>query len=1059
MTDFDEINPIIDNNSEENTIKKAVKKLARNSKEIKIASGYFFISGFNIIQDDVPELRDPKVKDNLIDSPFKIIMGPQTDIETRNQLILGYEKEIDKIKDVDDIKRLSNLYKFIKNGLVDVKVYIKKQFHPKLYMFKFKLDSGLTGKKYIVGSSNFTHSGSEGNLELNLFKDNDPSFSYLEKWFDGLWKMSEDFRSDLIKLIKESDVYEKNKELFEEETKFEYLSPLEFFKTIIKIFNKDYLLEKDNILLPFQELDYKLSKDIIQKYGGVIIANSVGLGKSYIASRLVADYFKNKKKILLIIPPNLREQWTGYLKLFKIKLPLNDVISHYALSQKEFPDEKFKDYDLILIDESHNFRNCESNRYKNFMKKIKNNKAEYILLTATPINNSLADLKSQIDILRDENKFRNDELFKLYNSLKSYVKKEDNVFKQDIKNLRRKIIVRTTRRDLKKLYKEIILPGGSKVALKEPKLITHNYSLTGETYKKIYDKVVTFLTNLELPHLKVINPDAGKFLVGLYKILLYKRLESSIYAFYQSLKHLETKEKSFRNLLKKYPISKIREIEDKDMLNKLIKTVGEDEYLLNYMDTGKTNQKDEQTKEQYLNDIENDLKLIGEFIGLVEQLRMSGMKFKDDKIELLRDVISKNKDKKILLFTQFVDTADYLAENLKDMNQKSFVMDKVIGDTKDKIAKVIKFSPSSNKEYISREPTGPFTKFLISTDTLSEGVNLQEADWVINYDLPWNPVRLIQRIGRVHRIGNNKDVFVHNFVPSEDFDKEINLVKTLKKKIKNIIEIIGSEHSLLTLEELEQIKNKEKDDVDIITQKRDLIRQNKLDDLESVEESSKLSEFDKYLLDIIKTHTIKKDELKEIISPSKPIFTTLSGEEKGKFFVYTIDDGVSKSMRYKFMKEKEGLQEEYIPKIDNLISPRKHLLPEDMNDIHIFEKEVLGKEEKERKKSQHEISDERVEALKRRIVSKLNQTRLNNSSNNQFRKKAAQINKINIPEYYFKEVNEHYLKWIKDEKFVQNTKEFLTDFDDLLKTLEKVSQEAIKTKDIKSEMTGFVVYG
>lgn len=558
MSGIDEINPIIDNNSEENTIKKAIKKLSKDSKEIKVATGYFFISGFNVIQDELSNLRVPKIEGQFFDSPFKIIMGPQTDITTKDQLVLGYKKELEKVKDAEEVKNISNLYKFVKNGFVDVKIYIKKQFHPKLYMFKFKLDSGLTGKKYIVGSSNFTESGSEGNLELNLYKDNDPSFSYLENWFDELWKNCEEFRADLIRLIQESSIYNQHKELFEEELKYDYLAPVEFFKTIIKIFNKDYLLEKDNVLLPFQELDYKLAKDIIQRFGGVIIANSVGLGKSYIASKLLVDYYKGKKKILLIIPPNLREQWEGYLRVFEIKLAPKDIVSMYELSQKDFPDEKFKDYDLILIDESHNFRNDESNRYKNLMKKIKNNKAEYILLTATPINNSLNDLKSQIDILRDENKFRNEDLFKYYTSLKSYVKKKDDKLKEDIKLLRRKLIVRTTRRDLKKLYKEIILPGAGKVILKEPILRTHNYSLTGKTYKDIYNHVVSFLSELELPHLKILNPDAGKFLIGLYKILLYKRLESSIYAFHQSLKHLESKEKNFKKLLEKYPLEKIR---------------------------------------------------------------------------------------------------------------------------------------------------------------------------------------------------------------------------------------------------------------------------------------------------------------------------------------------------------------------------------------------------------------------------------------------------------------------------------------------------------------------
>jgi phosphatidylserine/phosphatidylglycerophosphate/cardiolipin synthase-like enzyme len=289
--------------------------LSKNAIEIKIATGYFFISGFNLVQEELEKLRKPILQREGIDSPFKIIMGNQTDLLTRDQIILGYRKELDKITNPDHISNISSLYTFIRNEKVDIRVYTKKLFHPKLYLFKNKTDGSLTGNRFIIGSSNFSYSGGTNNLELNLFKINDPCFSYLEKWFDTLWFESEEFKSDLIKLIEDSDLYKNNPKLFDKSKKYIYLPPLLFFSNIIKALKKSYLLEIDNILLPFQEIDYKVSKDIIQKYGGVIIANSVGLGKSYIASKILSDYYKQNKKILLIIPPNLREQWVGYLRL------------------------------------------------------------------------------------------------------------------------------------------------------------------------------------------------------------------------------------------------------------------------------------------------------------------------------------------------------------------------------------------------------------------------------------------------------------------------------------------------------------------------------------------------------------------------------------------------------------------------------------------------------------------------------------------------------------------------------------------------------------------------
>jgi len=846
-----------------------------------------------------------------------------------------------------------------------------------------------------------------------------------------------------------------------------YVSPLEFFQMIIKIFGKQYLLEKDNILLPFQELDYKLAKDIINRFGGVIIANSVGLGKSFIASRLLQDYYKEKKRILLIIPPNLREQWEGYLKRFNIKLSKRNILSMYEVSQKDFSEEKYWDYDVILIDESHNFRNNTSNRWINFMKRIKNNKAIYILLTATPINNSLNDLKSQIDMFRDENKFRNEELFRFYDSLKQYVKKEDDRLKNDIKQLRRKLIVRTTRRDLKRLYREIVIPGKGKAKLKEPILKPETYSLKGNIYKQIFDNIVDFLSSLELPHLKILNPDAGKYLLGLYKILLYKRLESSIYAFYQSIIHLEKKEKKFRTLLQKYPLDKIRKIENKELLNKLMKTVEEDQYILDYIDAGKE-VKWKEDKEEYLRDIKKDLEKISEFKVLIEKLKVKHTKFKDDKIEFLRQLIEKHRDKKILLFTQFVDTADYLYENFKDISSDRFLIREVTGSTKDKIAEVIRFSPSSQEEFIERtmEIRPPFTKFLISTDALSEGVNLQEADYVINYDLPWNPVRLIQRVGRAHRIGGNKDIFVVNFIPDKNIDKEMKLVETLKSKIDNIIEILGAEHSILTLEELEKIRKKEIEDLKILSKKREFIRKLKLDKLEQEDERSKLSELDRYLIDIMKTHEITKEDLKEIKIPTKVIYTVLDHSHRGNLLIYSLDDGETVQTKYTFQEVNNKFKEEFIPKVLSFTSHRKHLSDNEILQIDNFEHSKLKEIESERKRLQHAVFDERTENLRKKIVRELQNYIYNKKlmgKDEDFKKdlkeKIPILERRNIPEVYYNELHEFYLKWIKEKQFLKSKSKFLEELDSILTTLEKASKEMIRIKDIKACLKGFIVYG
>ena len=1045
-------------------LKNVVKDLLKKSENAKIATGYFFLSGFDLVKDDVQRVKK-----------IQIIMGRETDIPTKKELVKGYEERrlkeqiingmIEDIKKVSEneeqIKKIKDLHDLIREGKIEVKIYTKEKFHSKAYIFELRDSVTDVG---IIGSSNFTASGLTFNTELNSVHTQRAALELLNEWFEERWEEAEDFREDLIKIIEESEAYRK---FVKEISHYVYVSPLDFFKMIIKIFSKQYLLEKDNILLPFQELDYKLAKDIINKFGGVIIANSVGLGKSYIASRLLQDYHKEKKRILLIIPPNLREQWEGYLKVFNVKVSKRDILSMYEVSQKDFPEEKYHNYDVILVDESHNFRNDNSNRWKNFMKKIKNNKAIYILLTATPINNSLNDLKTQIDMFKDENKFRNEELFRFYNSLKKYIKKEDERLKDDIKQLRRKLIVRTTRRDLKRLYKEIVIPGKGKAKLKEPILKPQFYTLKGDIYEQIFDKIVNFLSSLELPHLKILNPDAGKYLVGLYKILLYKRLESSIYAFYRSIIHLENKEKSFENLLKKLPLNKIREMEREELNKTLRKPDEAQQFLFDYVET-EEKFKEKESKKLYLKDIKNDLKKISEFKRLVEKLKLNHNKFTDDKIIILKRLIEKHKDKKILLFTQFIDTADYLYENFKDISNNRFLIRKVTGDTKDKIAEVIKFSPSSQEKFIerSKEVKPPFTKFLISTDALSEGVNLQEADYVINYDLPWNPVRLIQRIGRAHRIGSNKDIFVVNFIPDKNIDKEMKLVKTLKTKINNIIEIIGAEYSILTIEELEKIRKKEVEDMKLLAEKRQYMRKLKLDKLEQEEERSKLSGFDRYLINIIETHGITKKDLAKVNIPNKVIYTILNNNIKGNLFIYSIDDGETVQTKHIFQERDGKFKEEFIPKVVSFISYRKQLTDNEILQVDNFKHNKLKEIEFERKKQQHIVFDERTENLRRKIVRELQNYVYNKrligkdeDFKNNLKERISSLEKRNIPEVYYKEIHEFYLNWIKNKQFLKAKSKFLQELDSILSILEKASKEIIQIKDIKAELKGFIVYG
>ena len=311
-----------------------------------------------------------------------------------------------------------------------VRVLTERRFHSKAYIFK-RQNSDLA----IVGSSNMTRSGLTDNIELNLMVKDRQTIQALEKWFDELWNAAEDLSLQLLQVIEVSKTYEYVRTGL---PSCLYLAPLDFFKTLIKAVDREYLLTEEGLLLPFQELDYKISMETISQYGGVIIASSVGLGKSYVACRIIKDYYSQGKRVLLIIPPNLREQWEGYLRLFDIPPSRIAMVSMFELSKSDFDREVYRGFDMILVDESHNFRNPASNRTKNFMKSVKNSKAVYILLSATPINNSLGDLLTQVDMFMVPERFKAGGIQSLYADLAAYVRSGDPSLRPSIVQLRSK---------------------------------------------------------------------------------------------------------------------------------------------------------------------------------------------------------------------------------------------------------------------------------------------------------------------------------------------------------------------------------------------------------------------------------------------------------------------------------------------------------------------------------------------------------------------------------------------------------------------------------------------
>ena len=351
----DKIAPNIIDNSPNRELIRVLKDQLKKSKEAKFATGYFFLSGFSLVKDDFPENYEKK--------PFlKIVMGDETTYPTKEELVEGCNlREIFKQRMIEDlqkikltgeqIKQLEALRDFVANNIIDVKLFDKSRLHAKLYLFLTKPEEkyGSPGLA-VVGSSNFTAEGLTKNKELNVLLTSREEVLYLNQWFDELWNEAVEFREDLLKVIDISGVlpgspYPKIGNLIDSQTLFKYLVYKWFEGRVLNLLKRDILME-------FQLVGVVNATDKTNFYNGVILADSVGLGKSFMASAVIEEFLNGKHptwlpngktpSVMLILPPSIIPQWEELL-----------ITSEYFLSGnvkrlvKDFNNHKV--YEICLL--------------------------------------------------------------------------------------------------------------------------------------------------------------------------------------------------------------------------------------------------------------------------------------------------------------------------------------------------------------------------------------------------------------------------------------------------------------------------------------------------------------------------------------------------------------------------------------------------------------------------------------------------------------------------------------------------------------------------------------
>ena len=780
--------------------------------------------------------------------------------EFREQLTIGVPTHADE-------RGLRQLARQIRHDKVRVKLFLKHPLHAKLYLLH--RPDPITPTVGYLGSSNLTLAGLSLQGELNVEVLDPDTCQKLEDWFEDRWtdRWCIDISEELVEIIEQSWARE------------ELIPPYHIYlKMAYHLSNEaraglnEFQIPRDfeGKLFEFQTAAVKIAAHHLNKRGGVLIGDVVGLGKTLMGTAL-ARIFEDDYGLetLIICPKNLVKMWEDYRAEYGLR---GRVLSSSGVIN-ELPD--LPRHRLVLIDESHNLRNREGKRYSAIREYIEKNESKVILLSATPYNKTYLDLSSQLRLFVDEGEdlgIRPEQLLKALGGETEFVRKhqsgprtlaafEHSEHIDDWRELMRLYLVRRTRSFIMANYAETESKTGrnfltfsdgtrSYFPTRIPKTVkfTIDDQNPDDPYAQLYSPyVVDTISNLKLPRYGLANyidqtpsqpptpgerqqlenlSRGGKRLIGFSRTNLFKRLESSGQVFIQSVqRHV------LRNYIYLHAIENDKPLpigtQSAEMLDSRINDEDADDPSFTtdpfYDDTEEqvddtssplTSYTTDTFKEEaaeiyhlYMTQYNSQFRwirpdlfhqslqkdLTDDAHALLDILEQYGTwnAQKDAKLNALEDLLTQSHpEEKVLIFTQFADTVRYLNEALLERGIGQLAA--VTGDSSNPTELAWQFSPISN----NREHTQNELRVLISTDILSEGQNLQDCAIVVNYDLPWAIIRLVQRAGRVDRIGQEaENILCYSFLPAEGVDRIIKLRARVLARLHENAEVVGTDEA------------------------------------------------------------------------------------------------------------------------------------------------------------------------------------------------------------------------------------------------------------------------
>ena len=834
-------------NEKENTLLEKIEGVFKYKKVhfFDALVGYFRASGYFRIRKFIQQTPH-----------IRILVGINVDkltyLANQQGLLFNPNEEQSQEEFFNDIKRNiqeakydkeveDGMYQFIEDivsGRIEMRIHPKQNIHAKIYIFREKVYHPHGYGSVITGSSNLTEAGLEKNFEFNVELRYDDDIQFATETFERLWAESVEIDISHIEKIKTESYLNTD------------FTPYEvYLKFLLEYFGKSIDFDPNSVSdLPkgYKKLSYQIDAvndgySKMMKHNGFFLSDVVGLGKTIVSALIAKKFFfangfpMHRSHTLIIVPPALKEGWERTMTEFK--LDNYKIITNGSLHKLKNPSL----YDLVIVDEAHKFRSDTASMYNELQKLCKTktlhadgslHDKKVILVSATPLNNKPEDIANLVYLFQDskDSTLEEGNLQRFFREqIDKYRKAKDlkdiELISKEVKAIYEKIrvkvveplTVRRTRTDLMEneaYRKDLEKQNVHFPDVKAPHKIY--YQLDTEL-EELYDKTIRYLNGKEHDTLKYYRYQAIKYLLppkkdkykkadlisiqlaGIMKTLLVKRIDSSFYAFKQSLKRYYQANKVMLDMFEKgviyiAPNLKVNELLSEGREDELIRQIEEAQYTDPTIEVCTP----EDFETIFIDGLKQDGQILKELVESWDKVTY------DPKLDIFINEYMKgklfdksiNQEGKLVIFSESKETTKYLSDALR-ANGFNRVLTVQSDNRNDKMPAL---EANFDANYKGEKKND--YNIVISTEVLAEGVNLHRANVIVNYDTPWNSTRLMQRIGRVNRIGSTaKEVHIFNFFPTAKVNNDIELEKKAKMKLFAFHAALGEDSQIYSTDE------------------------------------------------------------------------------------------------------------------------------------------------------------------------------------------------------------------------------------------------------------------